>query len=360
MNDGDATGMFGWGLRRYAWLLVLFMAGFGVLTPWLLNHGAAQYDAQAQVGPTAPLTFNNLDPLPKLGESVFTNGAVAATIRNSVSPPLPGTASVIPQRVELVTAQDNPVFVVVGHAADARPAARYANLAAAAFTAELNKYSQSVSSFAVQKLAVPPAAPTPKVSGGLAIGVGVLAGLLVGVGVVVLLLIVRRPVLSPKRAHDATGADSFGRLVVARSGEGVRGLPHLVRSLRENRAEALLVVGPRKVRGECRTLVAGLSKILGPDGPSIIAQPSPAQIVAKPDSSLVLLVVPEGIGYSSLRRQADLHLDGGNCGVLLIRGHRGAFMKRRPRHLPPDQVRRDPLPAAGVEDDAPARVTARD
>jgi len=329
MKGGDATGIFGWGLRRYAWLIVLFMAGIGVLTPWLVNRGQAQYEAQAQVGPTAPLTFNNLDPLPKLGDSVFTNGAVAATIRASASPPMPGTVSVIPQRVELVTAQDDPVFVVVGHAAAPRAAARYANLAAAAFTAELNKYSQSVSSFAVQKLAVPPAAPTPKMGSGLAIGVGVLAGLLVGVGVVVLLLTVRRPVLSPKTAREATGADSFGRLVLARSGEGVRGLPHVVRSLRDSRAEALLVVGPRQVREGRRTLVAGLRKMLGPDGPSIIDQPGPAQIVAKPDSSLVLLVVPEGMGYSSLRRQAELYLDGRNCGVLLIRGHSSAFRPRR-------------------------------
>src|SRR5690349_13241284 len=104
--------MFGWGLRRYAWLVILFMAGVGVLGPWLLARGPTQFDAQAQVGPTGPLTFNNLDPLPTLGESVFNNGAVAATIRKSVIPPLPHTVSVIPQKVELVTSQDNVVFVV--------------------------------------------------------------------------------------------------------------------------------------------------------------------------------------------------------------------------------------------------------
>ena len=290
---------------------------------------------------------------------MFTNGAVAATIRNSVSPPLPATASVIPQRVELVTAQDNPVFAVVGHAAGARAAARYANLAATAFTAELNKYSQSVSSFAVQKLATPPATPTPKLGSGLATVVGMLAGLLVGVGAVLLLLAVRRPVLSPERALAATGAEGFGRLVLARSGKGVRGLPHLIRSLRENRAEALLVVGPHQVRKERRVVVAGLREILGPDGPSIIDQPSPTQIVARPESSLVLLVVPEGIGYSSLHRQADRYLDGRGGGVLLVRGHSRQFLQRRPRHLPPEQLRRTPS-AAGVGDDGSVRVTARD
>lgn len=340
MNGGDATGIFGWGFRRYAWLLVLFTAGVGLLVPWLLNRGPAQYDAQAQVGPTAPLTFHNLDPLPRLGESVFTNGAVAATIRNSTSPPLPQTASVIPQRVELVTAQDNVVFVVVGHAATARAAARYANLAAVAFTAELNKYSHSVGSFAVQKPAAVPATPAPKPGGGLVAAAGVLAGFLAGVGAVLLLLAVRRPVLSLETARDATGAESFGRLVLARAGGGVRGLPQLIRSLREKRAETLLVVGPRQLRAERPALVAGLSEILGPDGPSIIEQPSTAQLMAKPESSWVLLVVPEGIGYTALRRQAERYLDGRNCGVLLVRGHSRQILQRRPRQLISEQLRK--------------------
>ena len=122
--------------------------------------------------------------------------------------------------------------------------------------------------------------------------------------------------------------------------------------------EALLVVGPHQVRKERRVLVAGLRELLGPDGPFIIDQPSPTQIVARPES-LVLLVVPEGIGYSSLHRQADRYLDGRGGGVLLVRGHSRQFLQRRPWHLPPEQPRRTPS-AAGVGDDGSVRVTARD
>lgn len=360
MSGGDATGILGWGIRRYAWLLVLFMVAGGVLAPWLLNRAPARYDAQAQVGAASPVKFNNLDPLPILGESVFTNGAVAATIRKSVNPPMPNTVSVIPQRVELITSQDNVVFVVVGHAATPRAAARYANLAATAFTAALNKYSRAVGSFAVQKVATPPAAPTPRLGGGLATAVGVLVGLVAGAGVVVLLLAVRRPVLSPASAVDATGAEVFGRLVLDRFGKGVRGLPHLVRTLREHRAEALLLVGPRQIRPERRMLAAGLTEIRGPGGPLIVDQPGPAQIVAQPDSSLVLLVVPEGIAHASLRRQAELYLDGRNGGVLLVRGRSRHWLHRRPQDHVAERPRPSGSPAAGVSGHGPAGITARD
>jgi len=343
MTGADPAAIFGWGLRRYAALLAVFVVAGGILVPWLLTRGPAQYDAQAQVGPTAPLTFNNLDPLPVLGQSVFTNGAVAATIRSSANPPLPSSANVIPQRVELVTSQDNVVFVVVGHGATARQAARYANIAAATFTNELNKYAHSVGPFAVQKHATPPATPAAALGRGAAATAGVLAGLVAGVGVVVLLLTVRRPVLSPAAAFDATGAAGFGRLVLARSGKGVRGLPQLVRNVRENPSEALLVVGPRRVGAERRTLVAELSAILGPEGMTVIDQPSAAQMAARPESSLVLLVVPEGIAYASLRRQAEQYLDGHNCGVLLVRGHSRQF----PQRLFPEQLRRTSSAAVG-------------
>jgi hypothetical protein len=174
-----------------------------------------------------------------------------------------------------------------------------------------------------------------------------------------LLLAVRRPVLTPEGGLDATGAQGFGRLVLTRSGQGALGLPHLIRSLRESRAEAVILVGPRRVRQARRTLTVGLREILGAGGPSIIELPSPTRIEAQPDSSLVLLVVPEGIGRNSLCRQAERYLDGRNCAVLLVRGFSGPFPRRQPRPLIPEQ-RRGPSPAAGVHREGPASVTARD
>lgn len=334
--SGNVLGVLGWGLRKYAWIVAVCVLALGVLVPWLLSRSPVQYDAQAQVGPTDPLRFSNLDPLPRLGESVFTNGAVAATIRRSVQPPMPAATPVIPNRVELVTSQDNVVFVVVGHGSTPATAARFANLAATSFTAELNKYARSVGSFAVQKLATKPALPTDTFGGRLAETIGVVAGLVAGIGLVILVLAMTRPVLSAQDALEATGAQGFGRLRLARSGRGVRGLPQLIRRLRAHPADTVLVVGPRRSRADRRMLENDLTQILGPGGPAIVDGATPAQIATRPESSLVLLVVREGIGYGTLRRLAEQYLDGGESGVLLVHGHGGLPWRRRlaPTPLP--------------------------
>jgi hypothetical protein len=254
-----------------------------------------------------------------------------------VAPPLPPTAGVIPQRVELITAQDNVVLVVVGHATTPRAAARYANLGAATLTQELNKYARSVGSFAVQKLATVPATPVQQIGGATAAVIGVLAGLLAGIGAVVLLVAVRRPVVGAHAALQATGAQGFGRLRLVRSGNGVRGLPNLIRQLREHPVGLILLVGPRSTRAERRMLATELSETLGPGQLRIVEDPAQAQIVGRPADSLVLLVVPEGIAHRSLRGLADQYLDGRQCGVILVRGHRRRFRAagRRSRHGPP-------------------------
>jgi len=336
MSDGgDVLGVLGWGLRRYAWVVAVFVLGVGLLLPWLLNRAPTHYDAQAQVGPTDVLSFNNLDPLPRLGESVFTNGAVAATIRTSVDPRVPAQVSVIPQRVELVTAQDNVVFMVVGHGSTPRAAARYANLAATTFTEELNKYAHSVGSFAVQKLPTPPASPVqPPLGSALAALIGVVAGLLAGVGAVVMVLAVRRPVLNGTSAEQVTGARAFGRLRLARSADGMRGLPQLCHRLRVEDCPLLLVAGPHRTSRLRQTLVNELARLLSQRPVTIIDGPTQWQVAERPDSSLVLLVVPEGIGHTALVRQAEKYLDGGRAGVVLVRGQRWRPFRWRPILLP--------------------------
>lgn len=336
MSDGgDVLGVLGWGLRRYAWVVALFVLGVGVLLPWLLNRAPTHYDAQAQVGPTDVLTFNNLDPLPRFGESVFTNGAVAATIRRSVDPPLPAGVSVIPQRVELVAAQDNVVFMVVGHGSTPRAAARYANLAATTFTEELNKYAHSVGSFAVQKLALAPAESVkPLLGSTLAALLGVVAGLLVGVGTVVMVLAVRRPVLDGTSAEQATGARAFGRLRLARSSHGMRGLLQLCHRLRAEGSPLLLVAGSQRTARLRKALVNELARLLSERPVTIIDGPGQWQIAERPDSSLLLLVVPEGIGHAALVRLAEQYLDGGPSGVVLVRGQSRRPFRWRPILLP--------------------------
>nr|MBA2558855.1 hypothetical protein [Propionibacteriales bacterium] len=50
-EDVDVLSALGWGLRKYAWLVALFVVTLGVLVPFLLSRGGDGYDAQAQVGP---------------------------------------------------------------------------------------------------------------------------------------------------------------------------------------------------------------------------------------------------------------------------------------------------------------------
>ncbi len=121
MNRGaDVFTALGWGLRKYAWVVVLLTVLVGVLVLFLLSRGTDNYQAQAQVSPLETLKLPNLDPLPRLGDSVFNNGAIADAIRTDQK--LPRSASVIPSQVELIAAQDNLIFTVIGHNADPQTA----------------------------------------------------------------------------------------------------------------------------------------------------------------------------------------------------------------------------------------------
>ena len=52
MNQGaDVTAVLGWGLRRYAWLIALFVVALGVVVPGLIGQRGEEYQAKAQVGP---------------------------------------------------------------------------------------------------------------------------------------------------------------------------------------------------------------------------------------------------------------------------------------------------------------------
>lgn len=360
-DGGDAFGVLGWGLRKYAWVVAAFVIALGVVVPGLLDRVPDEYEAQAQVGPTEALNLPNLDPLPRLGDSIFHNGVVAEAVRQSVDPPLPRTARVIPERVELVAAQDNIVFTVIGRGPTPVAAERVANAAAATFTQELNKYSASVGSFAIQRLATPPSQPVPKVGGTTSIGVGILAGLTAGIGTVALLLVWRRPVVDVVSVQQTTGSPVFGRVQLTSTRQGIRGLPQLCRRVASGTTDTLLLAGPRNTRRDRRLLVSELSRLLGwnrrvicldaqdtvnrsqqdqesgdtPDRQQLVIIDGPTQfdLATRSDTSLTLLVVREGIAHSALRRQAELHLDGGAVGVVLV--HRPRWDVRswwKPRH----------------------------
>jgi len=345
----DALAVLGWGVRHYAWILLVGVCAFGVLVPYYLQRAPESFEAQAQVGPAEPLNLQNIDPLPRLGDSLFRNGSVAEAVRQSFDPPLPRSEDVIPQRVDLVTAQDNVVLTVVGRGSTPELAAGLANVAAKTLVVELNRYQGAVGSFTIQRRAEPPGRPVARIGEPQAVGIGVLAGLTIALGCIGLLLIRRRPVLSVGSAESATGALVLGRVWLGRSPQEARGLPQLCHTILAFDCEELLLSGTRdtrRVRRELRRLLANVlagrrdvitsqqadvkrSRPRQPGGrPSgipelvVITDASQSQLVTRTEQSVAMLVVREGISRASLVRQVEQYLDGGAAGILLVRGAR--------------------------------------
>jgi hypothetical protein len=364
-GGGDFFGAMGWALRRYAWLVVAFMVGLGVLVPFLLNKGPTTYEAQAQVGPTDKVLLQPLDPLPRIGDSVFNNGAVATAVRKTLG--LPRSASVSPKYVELVAAQDNLVFSVLGHDKNAATAQKLANVAAAAFTVELNKYSKSVGQFQVQHGAPLPATPAAKLGGGkVAIGIGLAAGLIAGLAAVALLLVWRRPILDAASAEEATNAPVYGEVRLPRGSRAgdpyaVRGLAPLCRRLLANPSDTVLLVTLPSASKQLQQLGAVMSDFLnriqratrssrGQYGASAVTSAawseagasangmpirgdirlevatddSLERVAMLPDGALTLLVVPSGTPLKRVRDAASEYFTGGAGGLVIVSrdGHR--------------------------------------
>ena len=351
-GGGDFFGAMAWGVRKYVLVLIVFVVGLGVLVPLALNRGADVYEAQAQVGPTDKLLLPNLDPLPRLGVSVFNNGAVADAVRKELG--LTKKANVTPSHVELVAAQDNIVFTVIGRASDPATAQSIANLAASTFTIELNKYSNSVGQFVPQRSASLPAKPVAKLAGGyLSIVIGLLAGLIAGLGVIALILVWRRPVLDAASAEEATNAPVLGRVRIPKRREAdvheFRGLAQLCRRVLSNPYETIMLVSPPQGAPQLRRLGAAMSSLLSslqrsrpatgdelsdlppseqhsasngvPAAPPrlLVSEGPSAELLATlPDAGLTLLVVPEGIGLRSLRDSAGEYFTGGPGGLVFV------------------------------------------
>ncbi|MBA2277209.1 MAG: hypothetical protein H0W06_05540 [Chloroflexia bacterium] len=342
----------GWGLRRYAWLATLFVVGLGLVLPLLLNRAADEYEAQAQIGPVGQLSLPNLDPLPRLAETVFNNGAVADAVRQFLR--LPTSAAVVPERVELVAGQDNIVFTVLARGAKPDSARRLANLAATTFTTELNKYARPVGKFAIKRLADTPARPVPKLAGAASLVIGVIAGLVAGIGAITLLLAWRRPVVDVTSAENATDRAVLGRVRLGHthgSSEDGTGIAPVCRRLLANPGDLILLAGSPRASHERHQLASLMSTILGkvrhvrvvPGGEMdtvpaslpgqetssgeddarpaliIVDGPTPEEVATRPDTAMMVLVVEEGIGLASLRRSAEQHLDGGPAGLVLVK-----------------------------------------
>ncbi len=360
-GTSDVGATWAWGLRRYGWVVALLVVALGVLVPLAQSRSSDVYEARAQVGPTEPLILPNLDPLPRFAQSVFVNGAVAREVRRLLG--LSADARVIPGTVELTTAQDNPVMVVVAKSGSPSTAVAVADKAAVTLVVELNKYTKSVGTFGVQHAAAVPTKPTPKLAGGIwGPVVGVLAGLVAGLGVIGLILVLRRPVIGAVAAEATTGLPVLGSVRLPRSGPPVGrdlvGIGALARRLVTAGHDVVYVTGPEQSQvdrvagiissflGRTRAAPPGQAHLdaqAGVTGPGS-ARPTlevvavegsslEAWIGAPDDAALTLLVVPEGIRAKSLRMLVAEHASSGTAALALVTLHRQSirFTSKRRR-----------------------------
>jgi hypothetical protein len=343
MDGGsDVFATLLWGLRRYAALVLAMVLALGVLLPVALGQRGQVYTATAQIGPSDKLLLPNTNPLPRLAESVFNNGAVEQKIREMLNQP---KGNIIPSRVQLIAAQDNVVLEVVAKAPTAAEAMRIANQAALTFLFELQSYSKSVTTFKITHNAVI-AKKIPKIGGGYAsVALGVLAGLLGGIGLVGLILVLRRPIVEPSGARAVTGSPVLGRITLPRHGppraSDSQAIGLLCRRLSTTSASTIQVVAPRAGMADRLTDLMKESfmrmrelrrpqKRSGGQGtppamPKVVA-PDEAEtwLMAADDRTFTMLLAPEGISSRRLRVFAESHDTGGPRGVVLVATHRGS------------------------------------
>lgn len=351
ISHTDVTGALGWGIRRYAWLIVLFVVALGVVVPAALSRAPDQFEARALVGPVKVLRMDNTDVLPRLGASVFEGVPDTDEVRRAAG--LRREEKLAPDELELEEAQDNIVFTVLARHSDPEVAAAIANAAATRFVTELNIYSQPVGSFSVSELATVPTDPLPRLAGPQVWGLGIAAGLLAGLGTVALLVLLSRPVIDAASAREQTGAPVLGRITLGRHDRPVTGMTQLCHRLLSQPTGMVLMVGSANTRRARRELTGELARWLSrvrrviplgsrepvddygsaslalpgyPDVLCVLDDASPVEVATRPEQSLTLLVIREGISRNELQELAQQYLDSGNGALLLVR--RGSLLSR--------------------------------
>lgn len=352
----DAIGALRWGLQRYFLVFLGFLLLGGLLAPFAVLRIETPAEAEALV--IAQRLDMDLEALPRYGEAVFNNGPVtqAVAARYGADGSL---EDVIPDRVYLEATQDSIVFEVVGRDPDPEVAAGIANTAAEAFVDALNAAGVGVGTFALQSPAEPPAEVDEGASTAVAAAVGIAAGLLLGLAAVSLLLVVRRPVITPEDAEEATGVPALGVVTVPATARGQYAPPHafaglipVCRRLLGLSTPTVLLLSGRKEERARTGLSVALAQILmrvrdvryvgapaaeaaakgargerpgtpgaageratqhlqgGPPEVTVVDGSEPVALVQPPDGTTSVLVVPEGIGAAALRTAVVEHLGG--------------------------------------------------
>lgn len=368
----DAGARLWWGLRTYGWLFSLIVIGVVGLS---LVVGPKTLGTKKDYRASALVVASDLvikpDGLPRLAEAVFEAGSVAENA--VISGTLPFEANeLIPRKAELVTIQDTVALEVVGIDRDPAMAARIANSVAQALVNALNKAGPRLGTFILQDTARPPKDPEVVASRELALAVGGGAGIALGLGIVALLMLVRRPVLSPAEAGSLAGAQVLGILTMPKVGASkainpvlVHGLTAFVVRLDLGRDGMCAIVscggGDETVRSQLSFLVARLlsrrrsvylvrghgektarayeSFETGPNmivveelpanqtwqAPIVIDGPSSKEFdlpQVLPASARVILVIREGTRFTSVESAVDQFLPGDIAGLVFIRQRR--------------------------------------
>jgi capsular polysaccharide biosynthesis protein len=372
----DAVDALRWGLRRY-WAVVLACLLLGAVAApvWALRQ-EPPVEASALV--VAERLDMELAALPRYGEAIFDNGAVAQAVAAEF-----GAAGdfedIVPDQTSVVAEQDSIVFEVVGHDDDPQTAAAIANLAAQTFVGALNAPGAGVGAFAVQSQAVAPVAPDPLLSPRLGLPVGMFGGALLGIVAVAVVLVVRRPVLEAADAEEVTGVPTLGKVTIPRTRGGADAPPEAFGGLVPVCRRLLLLPTPSVVlvsrprQDKARTqLAAALNRVLEdvPEGratsqhradrsnghghphrPVVHDGSEPLDVLQRPESTATVLVVPEGIGSTPLRAAVVEHLgSSGEIGLLLVK------RVRRWRAMPvsaADEAEVDTTEAPAVEETVP-------
>ena len=272
MADGheDVTLSLWWAARRYVGLIVLFPLVGGILVGLLVpaNTQEAGYRASALVIATE---LNSIRPehLPRMVQAISSGHNVPRLALESTG--LQVTPAEFREWVEIETIAETVVIRVSGLAPQPELAAEIANAVAAALVGELNRMGPEVATFAIHEAALLPEEPETRPTTIPPWLIGGIVGFLLAVGVVVLLVVAKRPVLTPEHARELTGLPVLGSLrlrhaSVRQSPGEAEGVVDLVLRLYPRRTECMifLMPGHRRSRAQVSLLVARTVALIAP------------------------------------------------------------------------------------------------
>lgn len=370
-----------WCLKHFSWLAVVCSL-VGAAVPLLMVQTERTYQAETLV--IARQLTVHPRVLPSLAESVFADGAVAAAVAADpeLGPAVGGEpGDLVPGRLSVVAGPDSVTMVVQARDDDPVTAARLADLAAQAYSVELNRGGSGVGEFAVLTAAVIPTAPLDTVSYPLQAGLGALAGLVLGLGLIALLAALRQPCVTSPDVKDAVGVPLLGIVELPRAkpgtylgARGVRGIATVTRWLATAPPGRLTLISSHSAEGMRHRIYVMVAIAMSAVRPVRLEAPPeivdavraqtrrpgdarPSELRAEATGELLLVdggspeevvdpaaapvyviaVAPLGISPGQLRSLALDYLDGGLVGVVLVKRRLG--LRAKPG------VSRSPAPA---------------